>query len=120
MPEHGPDVVSSERHKVKPWFAGKLKFSPPVKDLADHGFPLVGGSVDYVNDHDAAVLVYKRRQHVINVFLWPDPSAHETAIQSASRAGYHLLHWTAGGFTYWAVSDLNEAELRDFAQLLRE
>lgn len=120
MPGHGPDVISSDRHKVKPWFAGKLHFSPPVKDLADHGFPLVGGSLDYLDDHEAAVLTYHRRQHVINLFLWPAPTGTDRLMRSIARNGYYLIHWTQGGFTYWVVSDLNEAELQELARLIRE
>lgn len=120
MPGHRPDVVSTDRHTVKPWFAGKLKFSPPVKDLADKGFPLTGGSSDYIDGHEAAVLVYMRHKHVINLLLWPAATERDRPIQALSLSGYHVLHWTGGGFSYWAVSDLNEAELREFAGLVRE
>ena len=120
MPGHGPDVISTDRHTVKPWFAGKLKFSPPVKDLSDKGFPLTGGGSDYIDGNEAAVLVYKRHKHVINLFLWPAATERDRPMQAMSGNGYHVLHWTGGGFSYWAVSDLNEAELREFAGLVRE
>ena len=115
---HLVDVVSSDQHTVKPWFAGKLDFSPPVKDLEAKGFPLAGGRIEYVAGRRVAALVYRRRQHVINVFIWPggSSSASETGI---SRNGYNLLHWTDGAMTYWAVSDVSSAELDTLRTLFR-
>jgi anti-sigma factor RsiW len=112
------DVMSSDQHTVKPWFAGKLDFSPDVKDLAVQGFPLAGGRIDYLADRRVAALVYHRRQHVITLFIWPagSQSASET---STSRNGYNLLHWTDGAMTYWAVSDASTAELKDFHSLYK-
>lgn len=106
---HLLDVPSSDQHTVKPWFAGKLDFSPDVRDLSAQGFPLVGGRVEYLEGRRVAALVYQRRLHVINLFVWPaGPSGTEAPI---SRNGYNLIHWTTGPMTYWAVSDVNAADL---------
>ena len=118
-PGHLTDVPSSDQHTVKPWFNGRLDYSPPVYDFAGRGYPLLGGRLDYVDGRPVAALVYGRRQHMISVFLWPvgrGPAGPATR----TRQGYHELHWTAGDYTYWVVSDLGLAELRDFAQLLRQ
>jgi anti-sigma factor RsiW len=114
---HLVDVPSSDQHTVKPWFNGKLDVSPPVVDLVDQGFPLAGGRLDYVDEHEAAVLVYRRNQHVINLYVWPAPGAGDTALQVASHQGYNLLHWTRGELSFWAVSELNLVELREFQAL---
>jgi anti-sigma factor RsiW len=120
MPGHLTDVPSSDQHTVKPWFNGKLDFSPPVHDLAARGYPLLGGRLDYVNGRSVAVLVYGRRQHLINVFLWPATRAPGGAPQNRNRQGYHLLHWTTPDYVYWVVSDLGPAELHDFARLVQQ
>ena len=114
---HLTDIASSEHHTVKPWFAGKLDFSPPVPDFTTQGFPLIGGRLDYLGERQVAALVYKRRQHVINLFVWPSPDSNALPV-AASRRGYHVVHGAADGMTYWAISDLNEAELSQFAQLV--
>ncbi len=115
MANHLSDVASSDQHTVKPWFNGKLDYSPPVNDLTAQGFPLIGGRLDYLDGHPVAALVYRHRQHMINLFVWPDADAHERKPRTLSRQGYHLLRWTQGGMEFWAVSDLNEAELSTFA-----
>jgi len=118
MPGHLTDVVSSDQHTVKPWFNGKLDYSPPVPDFTTQGFPLRGGRLDYVGGRPVAALVYGRRQHVINVLLWPAIAAAEGP-SVRTRQGYHLLHWTAGDYTWWVASDLGLSELQEFAGLLR-
>ena len=111
---HLTDVATSDQHTVKPWFNGKVDVSPPVVDLADGGFPLAGGRLDYIDGRAAAVLVYRRHQHVINLFVWPAPGAGSISLQASSHQGYNLLHWTRDELSFWAVSELNLGELRDF------
>jgi anti-sigma factor RsiW len=118
MPGHLTDVVSSDQHTVKPWFNGKLDFSPPVYDFAGRGFPLVGGRLDYLGGRPVAALVYGRRQHLINAFLWPAAGGPVGGPAAFDQQGYHLLHWTTPEYTYWVASDLGLAELHDFAGLL--
>jgi anti-sigma factor RsiW len=120
LPGHRVDVDSSNQHVVKPWFEGKLDFSPTVKDLTDQGFPLVGGRLDYLDNRPVAALVYKRREHVINLFIWPSTPGSETATGALTRQGYHLVHWTQSGMNCWAVSNLNEGELQDFVRLVQQ
>lgn len=119
MPGHLTDVLSTDQHTVKPWFNGKVDFSPPVRDFAAQGFPLVGGRLDYVDGRTVAALVYARRQHYINVFLWPTtPAQPASPAQPATRQGYHLLRGSCGDYTCWVVSDVGEDELRQFAGML--
>ncbi len=113
-PDRLVEVASTDRHTVKPWFAGKLDFSPPVQDLAEAGFKLTGGRVDYVENRAVAVLVYQRRQHIINVFIWPDAgSAARMKPVDVDVNGYHALGWRAGEMAFWAVSDLSMPELEE-------
>jgi anti-sigma factor (TIGR02949 family) len=119
MPGHLTDVLSTDQHTVKPWFNGKLDYSPPVYDFAGRGYPLLGGRLDYVGGRSVAALVYGRRQHLINVYLWPAERGPSGGPSTSSAQGYHLLHWTNADYTYWAVSDLGLPELEDFANLLR-
>lgn len=116
MANHLSDVASSDQHTVKPWFNGKLDFSPPVEDLAQQGFPLVGGRLDYLNNRPAAALVYHRQKHFINLFIWPSAESSDSGIKRETRQGYHLFHWTRSGMTYWAVSDVEESQLQEFVR----
>jgi anti-sigma factor RsiW len=117
--DHVADVASSDRHQVKPWFNGKLDYAPEFDDFASQGFPLTGGRLDYVNHRPVAAMVYGRRKHVINLFCWPATGERTASIQLLDRQGYHLAHWVKSGLEFWAVSDLNAAELRQFAELLQ-
>jgi anti-sigma factor RsiW len=119
MPGHLTDVPSSEHHTVKPWFAGRLDFSPAVVDLTAEGFPLVGGRLDYAAGRPVAALVYRRGKHLINLFTWPAAPIGESAEKSDARQGYNVVFWTRGGTNYWAISDVNRTDLRRFAELVR-
>ena len=119
MANHLTDVSSTDQHNVKPWFNGKVDFSPPVKDLAGQGFPLIGGRLDYLGGRPVAALLYHRRRHIINLFIWP--SLHsDSGPKTIATKGYNLIHWTRSGITYWAVSDLNENELSEFVEYQRK
>jgi anti-sigma factor RsiW len=117
MLDHATDVLSTDQHTVKPWFEGKLDFSPPVVDLAQQGFSLVGGRLDYVGGRPVAALVYQRRQHVINVFIYPSQEALSNSL--SAKQGFNIVRWMRNGMAFWAISDLNAAELQSFADLLQ-
>ena len=119
LANHLTDVASSDQHTVKPWFQGKLDYSVSVTDWAAEGYPLVGGRLDYVEDTPAAALVYRRAQHVVNLFVWPSKRAGDEPLQHVSRRGYGAYSWTKDGMHYWAVSDLNDTELQKFVELVR-
>jgi anti-sigma factor RsiW len=116
MAGHLTDVVSNNTHNVKPWFNGKVDLSPTVPKLDSIGFPLVGGRIDYVEGHAVAAVVYTRRQHVINVYSWSRRGPNTDPVAVAGDKGYHLVEWRRDGIEQWAVSDLNTAELMDFAR----
>ena len=118
LERHRVDVESSDQHTVKPWFIGKVDVAPEVEDLSAAGFPLVGGRLDYIDGRPAAALVYERRKHVINVFVFR-VDGKDRPPEVLERQGYHLVRWTDNGRTVWVVSDLNAKELREFAELLR-
>jgi anti-sigma factor RsiW len=125
MPGHLTDVVSTDQHNVKPWFNGRVDLSPSVPDLSANDFRLLGGRIDYVQNRATPVVVYARRQHIINVFSWPAASSRSggsggsggSAPEASTLNGYHLIAWSRDGLDQWAVSDLNETELRDFVRL---
>jgi anti-sigma factor RsiW len=120
LPNHRVDVESSDQHTVKPWFDGKLDYSLSVPRLKEEGFNLFGGRLDYLENRAVAALVYQRRKHIIDLFIWPATPDTATTATTITRQGYHLVHWTQGEMAYWAVSDLNEAELQEFVRLVRE
>lgn len=116
MADHLTDVASSDQHTVKPWLDTKLDFAPPVVDLSAEGFPLIGGRLDYLDNRPVAALVYGRRKHFINLFVWPAASNESKAPKTITREGYQLLHWADPDFNYWAVSDVNVNDLQTFKQ----
>ena len=120
MADHLTDVVSTDQHTVKPWFDGRLDFAPTVIDLAPQGFVLAGGRLDYVSNRPVAALIYKRRQHVVNLFIFPEQNRLPASEGSTVKQGYNLIHWNRSGMTYWAVSDLNLEELRQLAHLYQD
>jgi anti-sigma factor RsiW len=119
LASHRFDVASSDPHTVKPWFEGKLDYSPPVKDLVADGFPLIGGRLDYLHGRAVAALAYQRRKHSINLFIWPFTPGSDAATRRETRQGYQLVQWTQSGMTFCAVSDLNERELEEFVRLIQ-
>ncbi len=120
MGAHLTDVPSSDRHTVKPWFAGRVPYSLNVPDLSAQGFVLDGGRLDFVSSRPVAALVYHRNKHVINLFVWPMTAADRAANETRNNFGYEAIAWTAARQQYWAVSDLNDAELRAFVSLLQQ
>jgi anti-sigma factor RsiW len=119
LQESPVQVASSEQHTLRPWFAGRTDVAPPVKSLDVEGFDLIGGRLDYVDGRRATVLVYKRRLHVINVFMWPAVAAGgDTHPEVVTRNGYNMLSLRHGGITIWLVSDLSADELRQLAERL--
>jgi anti-sigma factor RsiW len=117
MAEHLTDVASTDQHTVKPWFNGKVPFSPPVSDLAAQGFPLVGGRLDVVEEQPVAALVYQHRKHTINLFIWPSSRSGSEREKFLELRGYNLIHWTKDGMDCWSVSDVSRGDLQDFAHL---
>ena len=119
LANHLMDVDSTDQHTVKPWFAGRLDFAPWTANLADEGFPLAGGRLDYVDNRRVAAVVFRRREHVINLFVWPVGGKGTEAVRFQQQSNYQIFHWSAAGLTYWAVSDLNAGELSDFVALVQ-
>jgi anti-sigma factor RsiW len=119
QPGHLTDVLSTDQHTVKPWFDGKLDFIPPVTDFSQQGFPLVGGRLDIIDGHDVAALVYSRRKHLINVFVWPYRGKEPTLVNAGSRQGYNWLQWQSGSMEFCLVSDVSAIDLRELKDLVQ-
>jgi anti-sigma factor (TIGR02949 family) len=117
MAEHTVDVASSDRHTVKPWYAGRIDYAPPVYDLTANGFPLLGGRLDVIDGRKVAVLVYRRNQHKLAVGLWP-ATGGDTPARVTERDGFAMGEWRHGGFDWRAVSDISPAEMTAFATAL--
>jgi anti-sigma factor RsiW len=120
MANHLTDVTSSDQHTVKPWLDGKLDFAPPVVDFGSEGFPLVGGRLDYLDNRPVAALVYQRRKHFINLFVWPAGPGTTGTTKTITHQGYQLLHWVDSEFNYWAVSDVSDNDLQAFKQIFEK
>ncbi len=120
MSSHLTDVLSTDQHTVKPWFNGKIDFSPPVRDFASQDFHLFGGRIGYLNNRTVAVLVYQRRSHYINLYVWPAETNASKKEVSRQLQGYNMIQWTSSGINCWAVSDLNNVELNDFVKLVEQ
>ena len=119
MADHLTDLTSTERHTVKPWLSSRLDFAPPVEDLASEGFSLLGGRLDYLGGRPVAALVYRYRQHIINVFVWPSSSNQQVSVQTWALRGYNIARFDSRGMSFWAVSDLNPEDLQKLASLLQ-
>ena len=117
MAEHLSDVISTDQHTVKPWFEGKIDFGPTVKNFVEEGFPLAGGRLEYIEGRPVAALIYKANQHVINLLQYPAPVSESSEFSLKSMRGYQIFSWTKEGMHYWAVSDLNAADLQKFVSL---
>ncbi|HKV05983.1 MAG TPA: anti-sigma factor [Candidatus Acidoferrales bacterium] len=120
QPGHLMDVESTDQHTVKPWFNGKLDFSPPVRDFADHGFALIGGRLDYLGQRNVAVLIYQRRKHLINVFIWPEGAKAGKLRELSSSQGYYILLGSRDGMNLCAVSDVNTDDLKEIMRLMEQ
>jgi len=119
QPGHLSDVVSTDQHTVKPWFDGKLDFAPPVRDFAEQGFPLQGGRLDVIHGRTIAALVYGRRKHLVNVFIWPT-TERDASPRTGSRQGYQWINWRQGGMEFCAVSDTSSSDLEQLQRLFRD
>jgi anti-sigma factor RsiW len=120
LADHLTDLASTERHSVKPWLSNRLDFAPRVIDLSNEGFSLVGGRLDYLGEKRVAAIVYRYRQHVINVFVWPSAPSDDHSIRAATHRGYNTAKFESDGMSYWMVSDLNPDDLRKLATLLKD
>lgn len=112
LADHLVDIPTSDRHVVKPWFNGKIDFSPPTPDLKDQGFPLVGGRLDYIGGRVVPAIVYRRNLHTINLFA--SPAGKATMPDAMATDGYTVLHWRQGDLDFWAVSDISAGDLELF------
>ncbi len=118
QPGHLTDVQSTDQHAVKPWFDGKLDFVPPVSDHSEQGFPLVGGRLDVVDGHNVAALVYSRRKHLINLFVWPYREKEPSFVSAGSRQGYNWMTWQSGDMQFCLISDAALSDLRELKDLI--
>lgn len=116
MADHLTDVQTSDQHTVKPWLSARLPVSPPTPELTDVGFPLVGGREDYIDGHATAVVVYRHRKHVVNLYAWAAPGAADFGFRTARSQGFNVVAWRQGGIAYYAVSDCDADALMTFAQ----
>jgi anti-sigma factor RsiW len=119
MADHLTDLASAERHLVKPWLSNRLDFAPPVHELGGEGFVLVGARLDYIGSKPVAAIVYRYRQHIINVFVWPAPLRDDASFKLSNHRGYNSANFQLAGMTYWVLSDLNQNELAQLAKLLQ-
>jgi len=119
MADHLTDLTSAERHAVKPWLSNRLDFAPPVHELAEEGYSLVGARLDYLGGKPAAAIIYRHRQHIINVFVWPSVETDGKPIRALTHRGYNAATFETDGMTYWTISDLNPVDLRRFAERLQ-
>jgi anti-sigma factor RsiW len=119
MADHLTDLTSSERHTVKPWLSNRLDFAPPVLELAEEGYSLVGARLDYLGGKPAAAVVYRQRQHIINVFVRPSAAGDSKSIRASTHRGYNAVTLAGGGMSYWIISDLNPGDLHRLAELLQ-
>ena len=119
MADHLTDLTSAERHAVKPWLSNRLDFAPPVHELAEEGYSLVGARLDYLGGKPAAAIVYRHREHIINLFVWPSVATEGKPMRASTHRGYNAATFDIGGMTYWAISDLNAVDLRRLAELLQ-
>jgi anti-sigma factor RsiW len=120
MANHLTDVQTSDQHTVKPWLSAHIDVSPPVRDLAPEGFPLLGGRLDYIDGHPVAVVVYRRDKHIINLFTWSSPGQPDAPPRRDFRQGFNVITWRQAGITYFAVSDVEADQLAHFVQLVRK
>jgi anti-sigma factor RsiW len=114
LANHLTDVATSDQHVIRPWLNGKVDVAPPVPELAPEGFPLVGGRLDYIDGHVAPAIVYRRRAHTVNLFVWPASPRLFEGTKTVRRDGYTVEEWTAGGLRYAAVSDIDPSDLKAF------
>jgi anti-sigma factor RsiW len=120
LPDHLIDVVSTDQHTVKPWFAGKLSFSPPVYDLSDQGFKLIGGRLDYLGNQEIAAVVFQHRQHYVNLFVWPKTESTQITDTLLQKEGFNMYGWEANGLIMWAVTDADPDSLKKFVDLQKK
>jgi mycothiol system anti-sigma-R factor len=120
QPGHLSDVISTDQHTVKPWFNGKVDFAVPVRDFADEGFPLQGGRLEVIDGKSVAALIYGRRKHEVNLFVWPENAGGDEAAHSSAVRGYQLVTWRKGGMEYWLASDLALPDLEVLQRLLAQ